>query len=60
MHRMQHTYAEFEITLTCTLLKIPHNRPFFSPKVTADILLHKPFFNVCIYLVFRTLLKEGS
>lgn len=33
---------------------------FSPPEVTVDILLHKPFSNECIYLVFRSLLKEGS
>jgi len=29
------------MTLTCTLLKIPHNRPLFF-KGSVDIVLHKP------------------
>lgn len=60
MHRKRHiSYSEFEITLICTLLKIPPNR-HLSFKGTVDILLHKPLFIECICLVFKSLLKEGS
>lgn len=60
MHRRQQTYAEFEITLTGTLLKIPHNRPLFFPQSNCR---HSPAQNLLywVYLLsFQIFAKRGK